>query len=205
MALVNKNLKILIRLTHFLLLPLALVLLFPDVGFSKTVYVSVRTINVRSGAGLEYRVIGVAKIDQALKVLKGNKEWLNVLIPSGEEGWISRKNVKVEKPKSVVIVEYKDTMDRQRRQIEKLRKNFAASMKKNEKLGIELQELMLRQDKLIMENENLKNSRERFFITASVIGGLVIWIMGFLAGQFRHLRENKRFDKMASAAKVRRY
>ncbi len=205
MALFKENLKIVIRITHFLLLPLALVLLFPEVGLSKKVYVNDRAINIRSGPGLEHSVIAVVKIDQALKILKEEKEWLNVLIPSGKEGWISRKMVKAEKPKSVIIVEYKDTIDRQRSQIEKLKKNFAATIKKNEKLSFELQELKLSQDQLIRDNEGLKNSRERFLITGLIIAGLIIWIMGFLAGHFRHFRENKRFDKMAAVAKVPKY
>ena len=54
-------------------------------------------------------------------------------------------------------------------------------------------------------NEELKNSRERFLITGSIIAGLIIWIMGFLAGQFRLLRENERVDKMAAEAKVPKY
>ena len=152
-----------------------------------------------------HSVIAVVKRDQVLKILKEEKEWLNVLIPSGKEGWISRKMVKAEKPKSVIIVEYKDTIDRQRSQIEELKKNIAATIKKNEKLSFELQELKLSQDQLMKNNEELKNSRERFLITGSIIAGLIIWIMGFLAGQFRLLRENERVDKMAAEAKVPKY
>lgn len=205
MLLFKENLKIVIRITHFLLLPLALVLLFPEVALSKKVYVSERTTNIRSGAGLEHRVIAVVKMDQALKILKVGEEWLNVIIPSGKEGWISRKMVKAEKPKSVIIAEYKDAIDRQRSQIEELKKNFASVIKKNKKSSFELQELKLSQGQLIKDNEELKNSSEKFLIIGSIIAGLIIWVMGFLAGQFRHFGENKRFDKMAATAKVPKY
>tara|TARA_Y100000294_G_C8506457_1_gene316894 strand:- start:503 stop:1111 length:609 start_codon:yes stop_codon:yes gene_type:complete len=197
--------KILIRITHFLLLPFALVLLFPEVALSNKVYVSVTTTNIRSGPGLEHSIIAVAKTDQVLTILKEEKEWLNVSIPSGKEGWISRKMVKAEKPKSITIAEHKDTIDRQRSQIEESKKNFAAMIKKNEKLSFQLEKLKLSQDQLIKDNKELKNSGEKFMFIGLIIAGLIIWFMGFLAGHFWKLSENKRFAKMSAVAQVPKY
>ncbi len=205
MLLFKENLKIVIRISHFLLLPLVLFLLFPDVALSKKVYVNERATNIRSGPGLGNSVIAVVKLDEVLTILKEEKEWLNVVIPSGKEGWIFRKMVKAEKPSSVIIEEYKDTIDRQRGQIEELKKNVAATIKNKEKLNSELQELKLSNDQLIEDTVKRQKSRERFLISGSIIAGLIIWILGFLAGQIRLFRESKRFDKMAAVAKVPKY
>ena len=203
MVLFKENLKI--KIIHFLLLPLALILLFPEVALSTKVYVNVTTANIRSEPGLEHSIIAVAKIDQSLKILKEEKEWLNVLIPSGKEGWISRKMVTAEKPKSIIIGEHKDTIDRQRSQIEERKKNIAEMVKKNEKLSFELKKLKLSQVQIIKDNKELNNSGEKFMVIVSIIAGLIIWIMGFLAGHFRNLSENKRFAKMSAVAQVPKY
>ena len=205
MVLFKENLKIVIRITHFLLLPLALVLFFPEVALSKNVYVSGGSTNIRSGPGLENSVIEVVKMDQVLKILKEEKEWLKVLLPSDKEGWIFRKTVKAEKPKSVIIVEHKDTIDRQRSQIEELKKNVAETIKKKEKLSFELQEFKLSQDQLIKDKEKSENSKKMFFITGWIIACLVGLIFGFLAGQLRLFMENKRFAKMIEVAKDPKY
>ena len=212
MVLFKENLKIVIRITHFLLLPLALVLFFPEVALSKNVYVSGGSTNIRSGPGLENSVIEVVKMDQLLKILKEEKEWLKVLLPSGKEGWIFRKTVKAEKPKSVIIVEHKNTIDHQRSQIEELKKNIeelkknvAETIKKKEKLSFELQEFKLSQDQLIKDKEKSDNSRKIFLITGWIIACLIGLILGFLAGQFRLFMENKRFAKMVEVAKDPKY
>ena len=205
MLLFKENLKIIIRITHFLLLPLVLLLLFPDVALSKKVYVNERATNIRSGPGLGNSVIAVVKLDETLTILKEEKEWLNVVIPSGKEGWISRKMVKAEKPNSIIIEEYKDTINHQKSEIEELKKNVAATIKKKEKLNSELEELKLSKDQLIVDTEKRQKSSERFLISGSIVAGLIILILGFLAGQIRLFRESKRFDKMAEVAKVPKY
>lgn len=188
-----------------LILPFILILLFPTIGAAKEVYANDRSINIRSGPGLEHSVIAVAKMDQPLKVIRESKKWLNVLISRGKEGWISKKMVQREKPKSVIIVEYKKTISIQRNEIEKLKKGLAKTIQKKDQSSFELRELKLNHDQLKKENEKLKNSTETLWFAGSLVAAVVIWLMGFLAGHFRIARENKRLSDMSATAIIPRH
>lgn len=183
-------------------MPFILLLLFPEPAFTATVYVNNQSINIRSGPGLEHTVIAVLKIDRPLKMLGETMDWLNVLIPSGKKGWISRKMVTTEKPTGLVIEEYKETLNLQRIEIEKLKKELSATNQANEQLSFESNELKLNHDQLIKDNEKLKKAKETIWIIGSIIAALLIWLMGFLAGHFRVARENKRLHEMTTLTSI---
>jgi len=185
----------------FLLLPCVFLLLTPWEGFAKDVYVNDRSINIRSGPGLDYVVTAVVKMDQTLKVLGSSEEWLKVLIPSGKEGWIAKKMVRKEKPKNLIIEEYKETMLLQKTEIEKLKEELAAIIQDKEKLSFKLKELKLNHNQLLKDIEKLEKSKETVWIAGSIVAALVIWLLGFLAGHFRIVTENKRLHQMTLTAR----
>jgi len=194
----------LIKNFKFLLLPFIFLLITPWEGFASDVYVNDKSINIRSGPGLDYVVTAVVKMDQPLKVLGSSEDWLKVLIPSGKEGWIAKKMVRKEKPKNLIIEEYKETMFLQGTEIEKLKEELAGTIQDKEQLSYKLKELKLNHNQLLKDIEKLEKSKETVWIAGSIVAALVIWLMGFLAGHFRIVTENKRLHQMTMTAKGRR-
>ncbi len=54
------------------------------------VVVKTRIVNMRSGPGKKYRVIGQAKYGVVFRVMKRSPQWIQVKHESGKSGWVSR-------------------------------------------------------------------------------------------------------------------
>lgn len=172
----------------------------PGNGFSKTIYADGQSINIRSGPGLDYTIIAVIRMDQAMDLLEESEKWLKVKMTNGKIGWISRKRVKTEKPDSVIIADLNETINRQKKVMKELKIKFKEAADKEKKLSVEIKRLTLESDALKMENNELKNSEKLLWISGALIAALFIWLTGFFAGHFRIERENKRFKKMHLSA-----
>ncbi len=59
---------------------------------SATPHVVVKTkiVNIRSGPGTKYKIVGQAKYGVVFQVVKRTKNWVQVRHESGKSGWISR-------------------------------------------------------------------------------------------------------------------
>jgi lipid II:glycine glycyltransferase (peptidoglycan interpeptide bridge formation enzyme) len=101
----------------------------------------------------------------------------------------------------LIVLEYKETMMLQAAEIEKLKEELAATIQDKEKLSYKLKELQLNHNQLQKDIKKLEKSKENVWIAGSIVAALVIWLMGFLAGHFRILTENKRLHQMTLSAK----
>ena len=66
---------------------LALLVALPAVAEPAWVSGEVR-LNLRSGAGNQYRILGVLKTGDSLQVLERSEKWTKIRTAEGEEGWI---------------------------------------------------------------------------------------------------------------------
>ncbi|MFX1476301.1 MAG: SH3 domain-containing protein, partial [Promethearchaeota archaeon] len=68
--------------------------------------VNVETLNLRSGPGVVYDILGVLKQGDPLKVTGRNLmgDWLKVIAPDGEEGWVAASCLEINVPLAGVAV-----------------------------------------------------------------------------------------------------
>ncbi|MBO8138122.1 MAG: SH3 domain-containing protein [Desulfotomaculum sp.] len=65
----------------------------------KEVVITATDVNVRSGPGISYQVLGMVNEGERYQWLAGSGQWYKVKLPNGEEGWIAGWLAKVEEVK----------------------------------------------------------------------------------------------------------
>ena len=64
--------------------------LCPTFLWAKTMYITDRIeIQIRSGTGIEYRVLGRVKTGDRVEVLEGDRNWSKIKLSDGTVGWIN--------------------------------------------------------------------------------------------------------------------
>jgi uncharacterized protein YgiM (DUF1202 family) len=74
------------KLISYLLICLAVELAFAQ--NPQVVYVKVSAVNVRSGPGLKYKIVGVVTQDTPVKVISKHQGWFEILVGDTLDGWI---------------------------------------------------------------------------------------------------------------------
>lgn len=65
---------------------------YPTSLWAKVMYITDRIeIGVRSGTGIEQRIVTMVKTGDKVQVLEGDKTWSKVQLPDGKVGWISTR------------------------------------------------------------------------------------------------------------------
>lgn len=60
-----------------------------EMGRYSTATITAGRVNLRAGPGLEYRVLGLVKRGDVMRVLGSAGEWLRVVTPAGASGWVA--------------------------------------------------------------------------------------------------------------------
>ncbi|MFZ3588286.1 SH3 domain-containing protein [Bacillus sp. DJP31] len=80
-----------------------------------TVVIKADSLNVRSGAGLSYRVVASVMKDQSFEVLEKNGDWVKIKVSSSLSGWVASWLVSEKSPsktqKTVAIVQKPGNME----------------------------------------------------------------------------------------------
>jgi N-acetylmuramoyl-L-alanine amidase len=71
--------------------------LSPSVNANGKITVDANILNVRSGPGLDYKVIGQISISETYQVLEEKSNWYKIRLKSDEEGWVASWLVQFEK------------------------------------------------------------------------------------------------------------
>ena len=78
------------------------VMCFSAVGFAETRYVTdLLKLPLRTGASTEYKILDLVKSGQQLEVVKPGKDWSQVRLPNGKEGYVLNRYL-VGQPTSAV-------------------------------------------------------------------------------------------------------
>ena len=97
-------------------------------AFAGTSYVTDRfEVNVRAGAGMEYRIIRMLNSGQQVEILERGTDWTRIQIPGGQEGWTLTRFLQSDPPARVTV---RDLTAR----IEPLERERAALVQENERL-----------------------------------------------------------------------
>ena len=78
--------------------------LFSTVVQAETIYVGDNIkITVRTGPGIEHKIVAMIRSGESVEVLKSDEEWSLVRISNGKEGWVLSRFLTSKEPDSVVI------------------------------------------------------------------------------------------------------
>ncbi len=162
----------------------------------KIVYVSVPSVNLRIGAGTQYKVVKSVPIGYPLKILVDQDDWYQVELKDKTVGWVYKTMVTTDIPPVVKIEQLESMLKTQASEFDNTRMQLRAQTDLNADLERKLEETQQELDKLVRKNKELAR-QDHIKLAGIGIGILFLgWIAGFLTGFFKRQAEDKRFVKM---------
>lgn len=140
-----------LRIPILLILTLLSTAVFPwGSGVSaETGYVSdMLILSVREGPGRQYNILSTIRSNAAVEILEKEENYFKVKIESGEVGWVERRYISPELPKTMII-------DRLERKIESLEQEKTALNEARAEIQDNNETLTTRNDQLEEQNSTL--------------------------------------------------
>lgn len=145
-------------------------------------------LNLRTGPGTEYRILGFAQTGDAASVLERTDEWTKVRLENGKEGWIPLGYLKTEPPAQQRLSEVESLAESLQARLATSQEEATGLRQKNEALAVEDVEQQAKLRTLSMENMELKaGARWPEWIT-----GAAILAVGMLLGAIWHRSSTRR-------------
>ena len=130
------------------------VLLFPAAALSETKYVTdLKEITMRTGQGLDHKIVAMLKSGQSLQVLNAKEDWTQVRLPNGKEGWVLSRFLTSSEPKAL-------TLEKLEKKHEGLTQQVNVLMEENQELKAENQRLSSELETKNKEINRLKTAYE---------------------------------------------
>ena len=145
----------------------------PTIGSARDAYVKGEVhLNLRSGAGADYRIIGAVTTGDRLAVLEQSpsKKWTKVRNPEGKVGWIPGGYLDVQPPPALRAAELEAQVERLTGQLEATGAEASKLRKSNEELSASDGGQRTEIDRLRTENVELRaGARWPEWITGALI------------------------------------
>jgi SH3 domain protein len=133
--------------------------LFASVLQAETMYVrDILKITMRTGRGVEYKILEVLESGQEVEVLSIDDEWANVRLQNGKEGWVSGKYLTSEKTSSLVLKKIQEKESLLGSQISVFRSENTKLKNEVKELGLQLAESRQSLFEIKKAYDNLKSS-----------------------------------------------
>ncbi len=177
------------RTLRALVLAIALAALWANAAGAEYAWVrgEVR-LNLRTGPGTQFRIVGVMKTGDAVTILKRAESWTQVRLGDGKEGWIPVGYLQAEPPPTVRLEQIQD-------ELTSLQAKLEAALAESSKLKTRSDELESRDDgqqseisRLDRENTKLK-AQKRW---PEWITGASVLAAGMLLGAILHRNSTRR-------------
>lgn len=173
---------------------IGLLVLLPFLAAAETAYV---TDNLRLGLhaaeDTSDRAFRFLESGQAMEILVRDRNYANVRLPDGAEGWVKSAYLVDEKPAKLIVAETMAERDALSAELESTRQAFAEPAAALERLQSEVGDLTSRLEDaqgeitaLREENASIQGMKEQYrgSVPITWVGGavLVVLIVGFLGG-----------------------
>ena len=177
-----------------LALALAFVLLFTsslattataaDVGWVRS-YIR---LNLRSGAGTQFKILGAVETGDELRVLSRGESWTRVQAADGRIGWIPAGYLETEPPPTLRLEQLETETGSLRTELEEIRTEASSLRESNATLAATDSGQREEIESLKIDNYELRaGSRYQEWIT-----GALILTLGMLVGAFLHRNSTRR-------------
>jgi len=156
---------------------LALLVALPALAEPAWVSGEVR-LNLRSGAGNQFRILGVLKTGDALQVLERDEKWTKIRTAQGEEGWIPGGYLNPQPPPAIRLEELEVEVAGLRNVLESAESEASGLRQRSEELASNDSEQKAEIERLTKENYRL-HAGERW---AEWITGALVLSTGMALG-----------------------
>lgn len=145
-------------------------------------------LNVRSGAGTQYRILGVVTTGDGVQVLKRAENWTRIRLEDGKEGWIPAGYLNPEPPPTVRLGRLEAEVMDLRAKLQKVTAERAELAQTNATLSADDDAQRSEIERLTMDNMELRaGARWPEWIT-----GASVLAAGMLIGAILHRNSNRR-------------
>ncbi len=145
-------------------------------------------LNLRSGAGTQYKIIGVVETGDQLKVLNTGESWTRVETSEGKVGWIPAGYLETEPPPTRRLEMLESETATLKSELEQIRTEAARLRESNATLSATDSGQRAEIESLKMDNYELRaGSRVQEWIT-----GASILALGMIVGAFLHRNSTRR-------------
>ena len=156
---------------------LALLIALPAVAEPAWVSGEVR-LNLRSGAGNQFRILGVLKTGDSLQVLERSEKWTKIRTAEGEEGWIPGGYLNPQPPPAIRLEELEVEVATLRNVLESAESEASGLRQRSEDLASNDSDQKAEIERLTKENYRL-HAGERW---AEWITGALVLSTGMALG-----------------------
>jgi SH3 domain protein len=135
---------------------------------AETMYVDdILEITLRTGPGLERKIIAMLRSDQAVEVLSNDGEWAQVQLPDGREGWVVSRFLTSKIPNRIALERLKEKHETIKLKADALLEENKKYKEENGRLGAELAKNREAFSNLDASYETLKNESADFLTLKS--------------------------------------
>ncbi len=128
------------------------------------------TLNLRTGAGTQYRIVGVLRTGDAVEVLSRGEKWTQVRAENGKQGWIRAGYLEAVAPPTVRLVQLEKQVTDLSDQLGRTRSEAEELKTRNETLSTSDGEQRSEIERLTRENLELRaGARWPEWITGALI------------------------------------
>lgn len=134
-------------------------------------------LNVRTGRGTQYRIVGVVKTGDQVDILDRSDDWTQVRTPDGEAGWIPAGFLQAEPPAVVRVDRLESRVTELSSNLESLRAEAEQLRSENQTLAARDEEQVQQIEKLTAENRDLRaGQRWPYLLTGAgiLVAGLIL-------------------------------
>ncbi len=145
-------------------------------------------LNLRSGGGNEYRILGTIATGDSVKVLTRGTDWLQVQTQDGKVGWIPAGYLESVPPASTRLATAEADVVALKSELEKLRAETTALRESNAAMSANDDGQKKELETLTLENLELRAATryQEWLTGAALLGG------GMLTGAWLHSRSGNR-------------
>lgn len=145
-------------------------------------------LNLRSGAGTRYKIIGAVETGDQMTVLSRSESWTRVRIADGKTGWIPAGYLEAEPPPTLRLAQLETETTTLRSQLDEFRGEAAQLRESNATLASTDSGQRAEIESLKIENYELRaGARYQEWIT-----GALILAGGMILGAFLHRNSTRR-------------
>ncbi|MFO7560571.1 MAG: TIGR04211 family SH3 domain-containing protein [Desulfobacterales bacterium] len=122
-----------------IVLACAFVIMLTNTVYAEKMYVgNILKVTLRTGPGLDHKVIQMLESGQEVDVLEPGKDWSRVLTMSGNEGWILTRFISPQMPSDLLLKNLSQKYEKLSARAADLEKENAKFLKENKQLASEL-------------------------------------------------------------------